>query len=66
MEEPYNISLYPGTGTVDGKSGDHVLVAPAYDITREEIDCVVDLTTRVIRDFFAGKMQGTSKNGDTH
>ncbi|KPM40348.1 putative aminotransferase [Neonectria ditissima] len=31
------ISLYPGTGTKDGIAGDHVLLAPAYTSTSEEI-----------------------------
>lgn len=53
MEEAYCISLYPGSGTVDGVQGDHVLLAPAYNTTREEIELIVDLTTRVVDDFFA-------------
>ncbi|KAF4124509.1 Adenosylmethionine-8-amino-7-oxononanoate aminotransferase [Geosmithia morbida] len=35
--EDIGISLYPGTGTVDGTLGDHVLLAPAYNSTPEEI-----------------------------
>ena len=31
------ISLYPGTGTKDGVLGDHVLLAPAYTSTLDEI-----------------------------
>lgn len=54
MEPDYSISIYPGTGTVDGKFGDHVLLAPAYNVTRAEVEKIVDLTTKVITDFFAG------------
>lgn len=32
------ISLYPGNGTKDGILGDHVLIAPAYNSTREEME----------------------------
>ncbi|KAH7312512.1 aminotransferase class-III [Stachybotrys elegans] len=32
------ISLYPGTGTKDGVEGDHVLLSPAYNSTKEEIE----------------------------
>lgn len=32
------ISLYPGTGTKNGVEGDHVLLAPAYNSTKEEIE----------------------------
>jgi len=52
MKEPYNISIYPGTGTVDGKTGDHVLLAPAYNVTSSDIELIVDVTIRVINDFF--------------
>ncbi|GME31660.1 Aminotransferase [Neofusicoccum parvum] len=53
MEPEYSISIYPGTGTADGKSGDHVLLAPAYNVTRADVEKIADLTTRVITDFFA-------------
>lgn len=48
----YHIRLYPGTGTKDGKSGDHVLIAPAYNITRSDVDIIVDRTAKAIEDFF--------------
>ncbi len=32
MKDPHNISLYPGTGAVDGTLGDHILIAPAYNV----------------------------------
>lgn len=54
MEEPYSISLYPGTGTVDGKRGDHILISPAYTVTKNEISLIVEKTTKVIKDFFKG------------
>ncbi|KAK5715746.1 hypothetical protein LTR17_016656 [Elasticomyces elasticus] len=52
MQEPWNISLYPGTGSVDGRCGDHILVAPAYTVTAQEIKYLVDTTARVIEKFF--------------
>jgi adenosylmethionine-8-amino-7-oxononanoate aminotransferase len=33
--------LYPGSGSVDGVAGDHLLVAPPFIITDEEIDEIV-------------------------
>jgi hypothetical protein len=54
LEEKYSISLYPGTGTVPGgRSGDHILLAPAYIVTREQIEDIVERTTRVIEDYFS-------------
>lgn len=48
------ISLYPGGGTADGVSGDHVLLAPMYDLTREGADEIVSLVERVIKVTFEG------------
>jgi adenosylmethionine-8-amino-7-oxononanoate aminotransferase len=30
--------IYPGTGTADGVSGDHILLTPPYTITREQMN----------------------------
>jgi adenosylmethionine-8-amino-7-oxononanoate aminotransferase len=36
------MACYPMGGTVDGRSGDHVLLAPPYIATSENIDMIVD------------------------
>lgn len=36
------LGCYPGGGTADGKSGDHVLLAPPYIATTDDIDMIVD------------------------
>jgi len=36
------LACYPMGGTLDGKSGDHVLLAPPYIASAEEIDMIVD------------------------
>ncbi|KFY66899.1 hypothetical protein V496_01884 [Pseudogymnoascus sp. VKM F-4515 (FW-2607)] len=36
----FKITLYPGQGTANGVDGDHVLVAPAYIVTREDVDYI--------------------------
>ncbi|KAG9985605.1 hypothetical protein KCU78_g20721, partial [Aureobasidium melanogenum] len=48
LSDPHNITLYPGTGTADGKIGDHILLAPAYNVTAEVIELIVQKTARVI------------------
>lgn len=53
MQEPYSISLYPGTGTVDGIVGDHILLCPPYNVTEDEVCTIVDKTAAVIKDYFA-------------
>jgi len=35
--------VYPGGGTADGRSGDHILLAPPYDVTDAELEMIVDL-----------------------
>jgi adenosylmethionine-8-amino-7-oxononanoate aminotransferase len=52
MEQKYSISIYPGTGSVDGKSGDHVLLCPAYIVGPSDVETIVDRAATVIKDFF--------------
>ena len=52
MKEPFSMSIYPGSGTVDGRRGDHVILAPAYTCTEEEIDLICRKTIDLISDFF--------------
>ncbi|KAI9736174.1 MAG: hypothetical protein M1834_001059 [Cirrosporium novae-zelandiae] len=40
------VAVYPGHGTVDGRKGDHVLLAPPFDVTEEEIGVVVEVLVR--------------------
>jgi hypothetical protein len=34
--------LYPASGCADGVNGDHVLIAPTYDVSDEQIEFIVD------------------------
>ena len=52
MQRPYNISLYPGQGSADGRRGDHILLAPAYNVTSDEIRQVVEVVTTVVERYF--------------
>jgi adenosylmethionine-8-amino-7-oxononanoate aminotransferase len=52
MRSPFNISIYPGSGTADGVKGDHILLAPAYNVTSEEVHSIVEITAAVIEAFF--------------
>jgi len=36
------LACYPGGGTVDGRSGDHIMLAPPYIATSDDIDMIVD------------------------
>jgi adenosylmethionine-8-amino-7-oxononanoate aminotransferase len=35
--------VYPGGGTADGRSGDHILLAPPYNVTDDELGTIVEL-----------------------
>lgn len=63
LQEPHNLCVYPGKGTVDGVSGDHVLISPAYNFTSEEIALIVKGLSEVLADFFdEGKGAGRTAN----
>ena len=52
LAPPYEIHIYPGSGTVDGQKGDHIIIAPSYNTTDAEIDMIVDRVGRLVEDFF--------------
>lgn len=35
--------IYPGGGTADGRAGDHILLAPPYNVTDDELETIVGL-----------------------
>ena len=42
------VICYPSQGCADGTAGDHVLIAPCYTSTEEEIDTIVETLAQVI------------------
>lgn len=52
LSPEYGISLYAAGGTVDGIRGDHILLAPPFNVSKEEIDFIVGTTVRVVEDVF--------------
>jgi len=44
------VLLYPGHGSVDGVRGDHVMIAPPYVVTEEEMDRIVETLLQATRD----------------
>jgi adenosylmethionine-8-amino-7-oxononanoate aminotransferase len=43
------ILLYPGRGSADGVEGDHVMIAPPYVVTEEQIEVIVETLGRAIQ-----------------
>jgi hypothetical protein len=52
LKDGYNVYVYPGSGTVDGTRGDHIVIAPAYNITDEDVEFIAQRVSKVILDFF--------------
>ncbi|CAG8931640.1 unnamed protein product [Penicillium salamii] len=50
LKPEYAISLMPGSGGADGVNGDHIILAPPYNTTQDEIRMIVDRTVRVIEE----------------
>ena len=46
------IMMYPGTGSADGKKGDHLIISPPYNTTDEEISLIVATAAQVIDSAF--------------
>ena len=40
--------MLPGGGVVDGTSGDLIVLAPAYTVSREDVDLIVQRTATAI------------------
>ncbi|MFZ9664067.1 MAG: aspartate aminotransferase family protein [Limnohabitans sp.] len=49
----HGLMVYPMGGTVDGRYGDHVLLAPPFIISEQDIDLLVDRLDLAIRDSIA-------------
>jgi adenosylmethionine-8-amino-7-oxononanoate aminotransferase len=41
--------VYPMGGTIDGRNGDHVLLAPPFIVTESDLDQIVDLLATSIQ-----------------
>ena len=46
--------VYPMGGTIDGRIGDHVLLAPPFIVAEAELDQVVERLARSIDESIAG------------
>jgi adenosylmethionine-8-amino-7-oxononanoate aminotransferase len=46
------VILYPGTGSVNGVSGDHLMVAPPFVIKEEQVDEVISILKEAVLDIW--------------
>jgi hypothetical protein len=49
------LMVYPGGGTVDGLRGDHVVLAPPYNASHDELDLIVERLGEAVDAVFAGE-----------
>jgi len=52
VSTPFNMTMYPGTGSADGLKGDHVILAPAYNVTKEDIEYIAQVASDVVHQVF--------------
>ena len=50
----HGVAVYPMAGTIDGKHGDHVIIAPAYIARPQDIDAIVERLGAAVDDVLAG------------
>ncbi|KAI0841707.1 aminotransferase, class III [Hypoxylon sp. FL0890] len=60
LSAPYNMAVYYGQGCAGRGRGDHVMIMPAYNVTRDIVETIVDTFVLVINDVFGklGKEDG--------
>ncbi|KAL0944183.1 putative class III aminotransferase [Colletotrichum truncatum] len=56
LTEAYGIVVYPGSGTADGVLGDHIIIAPPYTVTKDDVVFIAETVTRLVEDFFSRLM----------
>src|SRR5581483_898837 len=47
--------VYPGSGTIDGRRGDHILLAPPYNVSSAELEVIVDRLAHALDAATAGR-----------
>jgi adenosylmethionine-8-amino-7-oxononanoate aminotransferase len=53
ISEPFNMTMYPGSGTVDGVRGDHIILAPTYICTAEDVKHIAKTAAAAINQVFS-------------
>jgi len=53
LDDEYGIGIYSGSGSADGREGDHLIISPAFNITSDEIRWIAETVARLVSDFFA-------------
>ncbi|KAI5863184.1 aminotransferase, class III [Durotheca rogersii] len=54
LKPPHNMAVYFGQGCAGQGRGDHIMIMPAYNVTRDVIETIVDKFVSVVDEFFVG------------
>lgn len=49
LQEGFGVSILPGGGVADGTNGDVIMLAPAYNCTKQDLETIVTRTSKVVR-----------------
>lgn len=52
LHQDPGIMMYPGTGSADGTRGDHLIIAPPYNVNTEEIEMIVRAAHKAVDSAF--------------
>lgn len=52
LSSPFNLMIYSGKGGVDGINGDHLILAPHYNISKKNVEHVAKTLSNVVYKYF--------------
>ncbi|KAL4899306.1 hypothetical protein BDW74DRAFT_189419 [Aspergillus multicolor] len=52
LQKEFSISIIPGAGVADGRNGDSIQIAPAYNVTKEDVELIVERVEAVVNAAF--------------
>ena len=52
LSPPFNMTVYAGVGFVDGKRGDHIILAPPFTVKKKEVELIVTTVLAAVNCFF--------------
>ncbi|KAL4737436.1 pyridoxal phosphate-dependent transferase [Aspergillus similis] len=52
LQKEHSISVIPGAGVADGRNGDIIQIAPAYSVSKEDIELIVERVEGVVHAVF--------------
>lgn len=52
LQKEHSVSVIPGVGVADGRNGDIIQIAPAYNVSRADIEEIVKRVEGVVKAVF--------------